>query len=140
MRIQDVLPKPTTASIKKAILEYLLARGHIAWRQNNLPVRGRMFVGRKGVPDILGFTRTTLNIHCGMFFGVEVKGPEDRMSEAQLEFQADCKRHQAIYIVAHSLEDVTKEGLGSNWCSHNGRPHPVSGRHDRSSVVCVGSR
>jgi hypothetical protein len=49
----------TTAQITKAALKELDLRGAEVWRNNNLAVRGRTFVGRKGVPDIIGFVRAT---------------------------------------------------------------------------------
>ena len=64
-------------------VQYLNGKGHFVWRQNNVRVAGRTFRGKKGVPDIIGHTRT------GRALYVEVKIPPDKQSEEQKEFQEE---------------------------------------------------
>lgn len=74
---------------KHAILELDL-RGAECWRNNNIRVPGRAFIGRKGVPDVIGFVRAT-----GVFVMCEVKNKRDKLSDDQIEllnlgYKAGC--------------------------------------------------
>ncbi len=72
--------------IQKEILEYLKLSGVDAWRNNNIPVKGRQFIGRKGVHDILGFYRPK-SFPIGLFLSIEVKAPKKQMTKPQLDFR-----------------------------------------------------
>jgi hypothetical protein len=85
----------TTANITKLALKELDLRGVEAWRQNNLPVRGRTFVGRKGVPDLIGFVRAT-----GVFCLCEVKNIGDTMSESQIALFNEAYAAGCITLIA----------------------------------------
>jgi hypothetical protein len=85
----------TTNEITKAALKELDLRGVEAWRQNNIAVRGRTFIGRKGVPDLLGFVRNT-----GLLVCTEIKGPSDYLKPAQIEFLNMVKKAGAIALIA----------------------------------------
>jgi hypothetical protein len=85
----------TTAQITKAALKELDLRGAEVWRNNNLAVRGRTFVGRKGVPDIIGFVRAT-----GVFVLCEVKNTGDRMKEDQIELFNEAYAARCICLIA----------------------------------------
>ena len=69
------------SEITKKAIEILTGRGCFVWRQNNIAVRGRTFIGLKGVPDIIGF-----QIYNGIAVYCEVKTLTDRYSEQQKEF------------------------------------------------------
>jgi hypothetical protein len=91
----------TTAEITKHALTEMGLRGAEAWRNNNIAVRGRTFIGRKGVPYIIGFVRAT-----GVFVMCEVKNRGDKLSQDQIEllnmgYSAGC-----VTVVA----TVDKEG------------------------------
>ena len=64
--------------------------------------------GQVGSPDILACIK-------GRFVGVECKVGKDRQSKVQSDFQAALSRHDGIYILARSVDDVTNrlklEGL-----------------------------
>jgi hypothetical protein len=85
----------TTSEITKRALKELDLRGVEAWRNNNLAVRGRTFVGRKGVPDIIGFNRNT-----GVFVLCEVKNLGDTMKEDQIKLFNEAYRAGCITIIA----------------------------------------
>jgi len=85
--------------ITKQIFEYLNLCGVMAWRTNNLAVKGRAFAGRKGVPDILGILK-------GRFLGIEVKTDKGKQSEEQMMFENDCKGAGGLYILARNVDDV----------------------------------
>lgn len=61
-------------------IDVLSADGSQVWRNNNLAVKGRKFIGRKGVPDIVGYDKTGVAIYC------EVKSGKDKLSEEQISF------------------------------------------------------
>lgn len=62
-----------------------------------------------GCPDLTGIV-TVRCPHClhahGLFLAIETKGAGDRMRESQLAFKAMCERMGAVYVEAHSVEDV----------------------------------
>jgi Holliday junction resolvase len=69
-----------TADITKHALMELDLRNVECWRQNNIRVPGRTFHGKKGLPDILGFNRST-----GLFVMCEVKNRGDKLSQDQID-------------------------------------------------------
>ena len=73
-------PGLTASQLTKWALVNLTARGYTVWRQNNLSVPGRKFIGLKGVPDVIGYGKEGRAVWC------EVKATGDRLSEAQIEF------------------------------------------------------
>jgi hypothetical protein len=54
--------------------------GADVWRQNNHATRGRKFIGRKGLPDIIGHASGGRAVYC------EVKAEGDRLSDEQRTF------------------------------------------------------
>jgi hypothetical protein len=52
----------------------------MVWRQNNLRVPGRKFIGMKGMPDIIGHSQDGRAVYC------EVKTEGDRLSQDQIDF------------------------------------------------------
>ena len=87
--------------IQKQILAVLKNLRIKAWRSNNIAVKGRKFIGLKGVPDILG----VLPPH-GTMLAIEVKTEKGIQSDEQREFQAMCVENGAVYILARSIQDV----------------------------------
>jgi hypothetical protein len=84
----------TASELTKWAIAMLNLKGNIVWRNNNLAVRGRKFVGRKGVPDIIGYDKEGRSVWC------EVKTKNDRLSDDQEDFlneahKAGCR----CYIV-----------------------------------------
>lgn len=74
----------TASELTKLMLDYLDSVGYEVWRNNNLAVKGRTFVGRKGVPDIIGYHKKY-----GQFIACEIKALGDRLSVHQLELLND---------------------------------------------------
>lgn len=64
------------------------------WPQNNLAVRGRKFIGRKGVADVIGFNTQ------GLFIACEIKTVGDVLSQDQIEFLNDVKANGGIAMIA----------------------------------------
>lgn len=67
-----------------------------AWRQNNVrAVRGRTFVGRKGVSDLVGFT-----LDRGVMVMAEVKTLTDKFSTDQIELLTALHNAGGVALVA----------------------------------------
>ena len=92
----------TAADLTKMMMEYLKSRGNDVWRNNNLAVKGRSFIGRKGVPDIIGYSKKY-----GQFIGCEVKAIGDRPSVEQMEFLTNLGMCGGIAMLCQQLRDET---------------------------------
>lgn len=89
----------TASQITKYALDVLNAWGYHVWRNNNLSVPGRKFIGEKGVSDIIGYHKQT-----GQAVYCEVKTINDKFSEAQLLFMGRASAAGCLCIVAHQVE------------------------------------
>lgn len=58
-----------------------------------------------GCPDLTGIVTVDGR---GLFLAIETKGAGDRMRDTQRAFRAMCERMGAVYIEAHSVEDVDR--------------------------------
>lgn len=95
MAIKSGIKPLTKATIRASALKELEWRGVDAWRQNNIAVRRRTFIGRYGVSDIMGFCKRT-----GRIVAVEVKTANDRLSDDQIKFLNDIKTAGGIAYLA----------------------------------------
>lgn len=78
--------KPLTkGEIRASAITELTWRGHTVWINNNLAVKGRKFIGRRGVSDIIGISKD------GRWVVAEVKTINDRLSDDQVQFLNDVK-------------------------------------------------
>ena len=73
------------------------------WRNNNLSVRGRIFIGLRGVPDVIGFHK-----HTGVAVYCEVKTVNDKLSEYQINFLNKAKTSGCHCIVATEINGEVK--------------------------------
>lgn len=95
------------SDMQKTIIDYLNFRGLLNWR-NNMgaimhSVKGEMRYRKnpnKGMPDL--FT-----LYCGLLVGIEVKA-KTKQSPEQYSWQQRLEQNGAIYILAHSVEDVAE--------------------------------
>ena len=82
----------------------VLAEHGIAWSNATGALKdasGRLVrYGLNGSSDILACIK-------GRFVGVECKVGRDRQSDTQKRFEQAVTRHDGIYILARSVEDVT---------------------------------
>lgn len=96
--------------IQMAICEYLDYKHYFFWRQNTGAIwdkdhfRSMPKYSMRGVPDII-------LIKDGIFWGLEVKQPKGKQSEAQVIFQNKSTHAGAKYNIVTSLDDVIKLGL-----------------------------
>ena len=88
--------------LKKEIIKYLTLRGHTVWRCNQGRFQGKYYMGKTGVPDIIGFTRE------GFFIGVEAKAAGDQNEEQKNFGNLVEQTQRGIYLIARNLEDVIK--------------------------------
>lgn len=89
----------TKGEITKSAIEILEQRGIDCWMQNNLAVKGRKFIGRKGIADIIGFHKQT-----GVFVGCEVKTVNDKLSDGQIVFLTLLSIAGGIALIARQSE------------------------------------
>jgi hypothetical protein len=88
------------SDIVKQIIEYLVRKGHYAWRDRQYRAKPNINTGSNGVADILGISKT------GKFFAIEVKKPGGSVSEKQIKFMGEIIKRGQIGIFAYCLEDV----------------------------------
>lgn len=89
--------------VVKDILEYLSLRHDcFAWRSNQIPVRGRRFVGLKGVSDIIGMID-------GVFLAIECKTDEGKLLPEQEAFLNKVIEMGGIAILARNVNDVVEQ-------------------------------
>lgn len=86
--------------LTKLMMDFLKGRGHDVWRNNNLAVKGRAFIGRKGVPDIIGYCKAD-----GRFVACEVKAIGDRMSPDQMLLLEQLATAGGIAMLCQQLRD-----------------------------------
>lgn len=85
----------SASEITKKALAILDERNVEAWRQANMTYGKRKGVATPGVPDILGFNRST-----GLLVVAEVKKIGDTMKPAQHAFLSKVKSSGALAFVA----------------------------------------
>lgn len=93
----------TAGQITTWALGEMERRNCFVWRNNNLSVPGRKFIGMKGVPDIVGFVKNK-----GTAVYVEVKTVNDKFSEYQTNFLNRAKMAGCICLIASDADGVLK--------------------------------
>lgn len=89
---------------QSAILEWLDIKRIFHYRQNTGGAKLKGFYvkfGRPGAPDIVAVIE-------GRFIGIEVKREGKVQSKKQVEFEMELFRAGGQYILAYSLDDVTR--------------------------------
>lgn len=89
---------------QKQILDWLSRKGIFHYRQNTGGAKLKGFYvkfGKPGAPDIVAVIK-------GVFVGIEVKKVGESQSEKQVTFEQNITLAGGRYILAYSLEDVTR--------------------------------
>jgi hypothetical protein len=86
MKTKPTITPLTKGFIRESAIKELTWRGHDVWINNNLAVRGRKFIGRRGVSDVIGKTKDARWVAC------EVKTLNDTLSYDQIIFLNDIKK------------------------------------------------
>jgi hypothetical protein len=89
----------TSNEITKIALMLLQAKGFDVWRQNQVKVPGRAFVGKKGLSDIIGFDPS------GKFVLCEVKKKGDKMRQEQIELLTKANKAGCLCYMAVQVDD-----------------------------------
>lgn len=99
--------------IKRAIMDYLeleASRGKLHfWPVHLGPVKvggARKRNPMRGHPDIAGVLVPT-----GRYFGIEVKKPNERFTQEQMDWALKLQKAGALFLTATCVEEVI-EGLG----------------------------
>ena len=112
----------SASELTRMMLTFLENGGNEVWRNNNLAVRGRAFIGRKGVPDIIGY-----NKKYGFFVCCEIKAIGDRMSADQIVFLEELSLAGGCAMLCHQVRDgsiivkIYKDGENEDWRFEEGR-------------------
>jgi len=109
--------KRSESIIVRACCDYLAAKRHFFWRQNNAGImrtdlKGRKFWttpvhSRKGVPDIFVLVKDVVS----RFFAVEVKTEVGRQSPEQRQFQEEWEQRGGVYVLARGVDALIEVGL-----------------------------
>ncbi len=100
----------TVSQITSEAIKILESRFCFVWRQNNLAVKGRAFIGLKGVPDIIGYNKYTgVSVYC------EVKTINDKMSQYQIDFMNKAKTSGCHCLIA---TDQDGQVVLNEWTNH----------------------
>jgi VRR-NUC domain len=103
------------SQVQQAIMQYLAAKGILAFRMNTGAVKLEsrfMRFGSPGMADILAFPDQFHpdGDHGGEWgpypMWIEVKAPDGKQSDLQKTFQKMVQWHGHKYVLARSIEDV----------------------------------
>ena len=94
--------------LQRQAIQLLEAYGMFAWRQNNLRVPGRKFIGKKGVPDVIAVQKN------GPSWWIEAKGSQTRQSAEQKAFQEEIEKRGHVYVLMKDISDLEKALYGLN--------------------------
>lgn len=101
--------KRSEADIKRAIVQYLRARGClvIPYRSVGIMKKNGKYIPMHGVgvSDLLGLTKE------GKFFAVEVKTDIGRPTDNQVQFLETVRTFGCIGIIARTIDDCIRAGL-----------------------------
>ncbi|MFA6158958.1 MAG: hypothetical protein WC763_05065 [Candidatus Paceibacterota bacterium] len=106
---------PSETQIQRTILDGLLYKGIMAWRNNVAAVpirRGKAIVGFRradlhvvGMPDILSIVSCPC-CAVGVLVGIEVKSHGKKQKPEQKHWQEKMENNGAFYILAHSFDEA----------------------------------
>jgi hypothetical protein len=99
MRNKQTIKELTKGEIRESAIKELTWRGHTVWIQNNIAVRGRKFIGRKGQADVMGFRNSD-----AVIVACEVKTMGDRLSDDQIKFLNEVKKAGGLAYLACQSE------------------------------------
>lgn len=95
MRRATGIKQISKGQIRASAIRELTWRGYTVWVQNNLAVRGRKFIGKRGQADLMGY-RNKDAVICAC----EIKTLNDRLSDDQIKFLNDVKKAGGLALIA----------------------------------------
>lgn len=93
-------------NLTKRIISDLQEKGVHAWRQNNVRVPGRKFIGKLGLSDIIGFITIDGK---AVFLAIEIKADGDRLSKDQIEFIQSLRSAGGIAFPCGSFREYQEK-------------------------------
>lgn len=102
------MKKLKESQIQKQILDYLLYKKYLVWKNNNVGIfkkaTGQYIPSPSlGVSDIIGCTKE------GKLLCIEVKRNNGKLTENQKNFLEAVNKHGGIGFVARSVENVMEQ-------------------------------
>lgn len=94
-RSTGIIKELSKAHIRATAIKMLTWSGCTVWVQNNLAVRGRKFIGKRGQADVMGFRNKD-----GVIVACEIKTLNDRFSPDQITFLNDVKKAGGVAYIA----------------------------------------
>ncbi len=92
----------TASEITEHAIKVLTLLGYKCWRSNNLAVKGRKFIGQKGVGDITGYRTFS-----GTRLEAEVKTKKDKLSQSQIDFLNEAKSNGCdVYLCTQEKNEI----------------------------------
>lgn len=95
MAVKSGIKDLTKSHIRATAIKMLTWSGNTVWVQNNLAVRGRKFIGKRGQADVMGFRNKD-----GVIVACEIKTINDRLSTDQITFLNDVKKAGGVVYIA----------------------------------------
>lgn len=95
MAVKSRIKELTKAQIRTTAIKMLTWSGCTVWVQNNLAVRGRKFIGKRGQADLMGYRNKD-----GVIVACEIKTLNDRLSDDQILFLNDVKKAGGLAYIA----------------------------------------
>lgn len=92
----------TESMIVSACLKLLELRRILAWRANQIPVKGRTFRGLRGVSDIIGV------LDDGRLLAVEVKTETGRIRPEQTAFLDAVRERGGVAMIVRSVAELNE--------------------------------
>lgn len=100
--IDDIKKEFSASEITEYAIKVLTLLGYKVWRSNNLAVKGRKFIGQKGVADISGYKRFT-----GVRLECEVKKIGDTLRQDQIDFLKEAKANNCdVYLATQKGNEI----------------------------------
>lgn len=106
MAVKSRIKELTKAQIRATAIKMLTWSGCTVWVQNNLAVRGRKFIGKRGQADLMGYRNKD-----GVIVACEIKTLNDRLSDDQILFLNEVKKAGGLaYIATQEGNQVVLKG------------------------------
>lgn len=100
----------SASELTKYAINYLSIH-NVVWRQNNIHTPGRKFIGMKGLPDIIGYSKRGGHaIYC------EVKKIGDKISQDQKDFLTYAEESGCMVYIAHEIDG---QPMLSKWSEYD---------------------
>lgn len=103
--VKEKIKEYSAGEITDYAIKVLTLLGYKVWRSNNIPVKGRKFIGQRGVGDVTGYRRFKgTRVEC------EVKKIGDTLSDDQIAFLNEAKENGCdVYLATQKESEIVVE-------------------------------